>query len=311
LPTRSAPPLSVSTRTAVARPDSRPGGSRRGRLRRLVAFAQQQPLCVLGLLITIGFVFTALVGPAFVPHDPLKQNLAIRLKPPGFASPEGETYWLGTDQLGRDELSRIVAGSRVSLLVAGLSVLAGLVVGSGLGLTSGYLGRGWDDALMRLVDLQMAFPFLFLGLIVIGIFGQSGTNVVLVLAVWGWVAYARVARGLALSLREREFVLAARSIGASRRRMIVRHLLPSALDTLIVVASLQVGRVLIAQAGLEFLGLGVPPPAPTWGGMLADGRDYITDAWWVSTLPGLTITAVVVGLNFFGAGLRLLLRGDR
>jgi peptide/nickel transport system permease protein len=254
------------------------------------------------------FVLTAIVGPSLLPHDPLRQNLAVRLKPPGYTLANGEAFVLGTDQLGRDELSRLVAGSRVSLVVATLSVLAGLIVGGSLGLSAGYLGRGWDDVLMRLVDLQMAFPFLFLGLIVVGIFGQGAANIVLVLTLWGWVAYARIARSLALSLRERDFILAARSIGASQRRVVFRHLLPNALDTLIVVASLQVGRVLIAQAGLEFLGLGFPPPAPTWGGMLADGRDYITDAWWVSTLPGLAITLVVVGLNFFGAGLRLLLR---
>ena len=296
-------------------PASAAAGARRwhlpingGRFRSALGRVLGKPLFALGLLITAMFVLTAIVGPSLLPHDPLRQNLAVRLKPPGYTLANGEAFVLGTDQLGRDELSRLVAGSRVSLVVATLSVLAGLIVGGSLGLSAGYLGRGWDDVLMRLVDLQMAFPFLFLGLIVVGIFGQGAANIVLVLTLWGWVAYARIARSLALSLRERDFILAARSIGASQRRVVFRHLLPNALDTLIVVASLQVGRVLIAQAGLEFLGLGFPPPAPTWGGMLADGRDYITDAWWVSTLPGLAITLVVVGLNFFGAGLRLLLR---
>jgi len=266
----------------------------------------RRPLLVLGAITTIAFVLVAAAAPMLAPHDPIQQDLALRLRPPGTLLPNGQLYLLGTDQLGRDVLSRLIAGSRVSLLVAALSVLIGLIMGSALGLSAGYFGHLLDSLVMRIADIQMAFPFLFLALIIVALFGRGTANLVLVLAVWGWVSYARVARAMTLSLREREFVQAARAIGANDSRIIVRHLLPNISDTLLVLASLQVGRILVAQAGMEFLGLGVPPPQPIWGGMLSDGRNYLSDAWWISTFPGLTITVVVAGLNFLGDGLRQL-----
>jgi len=260
----------------------------------------KNPAAVAGMLILLAFVLAALLAPYLAPADPTAQDLAARLKPPG-----AEGHLLGTDRLGRDVLSRLIFGARLSLLVSVSSVLIGLALGLPLGLVSGYAGGRLDDLLMRLGDIQLSLPFIVLVIAVMAALGPSLTNTILVLGVTSWVVYARVVRGSVLSLKEQEFALAARAIGASTPRILVRHLLPSALPPLIVVATLELARIIVAEAALSFLGLsGVPPEIPSWGQMLADGREVLYfGGWWVATFPGLAISLVVLGINLFGDAL--------
>lgn len=258
------------------------------------------------------FVILAILGPGpFTPFNPNDQNLLERLHPPAALDESGYRHWLGTDGLGRDILARLIAGTRATYGVAALAVASGAVVGTALGLFSGYV-RGWlGDSIMRLVELQMVFPFVFVAIAVTGLFGQGFSRVVIVLVTWSWVAYARIVRSSTLGLREREFVLAAGALGASESRIMLRHVLPHLLPLVMVIASTQFGRVVVAYAGLEFLGLGLPPPAPSWGGMLSDGRDYIVKAWWITTIPGLAITISVLAMSFIAdAARKWLLREE-
>jgi peptide/nickel transport system permease protein len=259
---------------------------------------------LVGLVVVAAVVLAALLAPVLTPFDPLVQDISQRLKPPGSVSPEGRPHWLGTDHLGRDILGRILYGSRIAFVV-GLSAVAiagtlGLVVG----VVSGYFGGWVDDLFMRLADIQLAFPFILLALAVIGVLGPSLRNIIVVVGVSGWVVYARIVRGEVLSLREREFVQAARAVGSPPARVIVRHLVPNAFAPWLVIATLDMARVIIVESALSFLSLGIPPPTPTWGGMLADGRVYMSTAWWLATFPGLAILVTVLGINLLGDGLR-------
>lgn len=260
----------------------------------------KNPAAVAGMLILLAFVLAALLAPYLAPADSTAQDLAARLKPPG-----AEGHLLGTDRLGRDILSRLIYGARLSLLVSVTSVLIGLALGLPLGLVSGYAGGKLDDFLMRLGDIQLSLPFIVLVIAVMAALGPSLTNTILVLGVTSWVVYARVVRGSVLSLKEQEFALAARAIGASTPRILLRHLLPSALPPLIVVATLELARIIVSEAALSFLGLsGVPPEIPSWGQMLADGREVLYfGGWWVATFPGVAISLVVLGINLFGDAL--------
>jgi peptide/nickel transport system permease protein len=251
-----------------------------------------------GILLLLLVAFMALLAPLVAPHDPTLQNTAMRLKPPGTPG-----YLLGTDPLGRDILSRIIYG-RISLIVGLASVVVAGGVGITLGTIAGYIGGKVDAVIMRLADLQLAIPFLVLALAIAAVLGPSLRNVILVLGISGWVTYARVARGQVLSVRGREFVEAARALGATNGRIIWRHVLPELWAPLIVIASLQVGSMILAEASLSFFGLGVPPSIPTWGRIAADGRDYVTTSWWVATLPGIAIFLTVLGINLLGDWLR-------
>ncbi len=260
----------------------------------------KNPAALAGLLILAAFLAAALLAPFLAPYDPTAQDLAARLTPPGAPG-----HLLGTDRLGRDILSRLLFGARLSLLVSTTSVLIGLLLGLPLGLVSGYLGGRLDDLLMRLGDIQLSLPFIVLVIAVMAALGPSLLNTVLVLGVTSWVVYARVVRGSVLSLKELEFAMAARALGASTPRILLRHLLPSALPPLIVVATLELARIIVAEAALSFLGLsGVPPEIPSWGQMLADGREVLFfGGWWVATFPGVAISLVVLGINLFGDAL--------
>jgi peptide/nickel transport system permease protein len=257
------------------------------------------PLVVIG-----GMMLTAVFSDFLTSYSPTEISLSTRLRPPFWEERGSLAYPLGTDPMGRDLLTRMIYGARVSLLVAVLSLIVGGGIGAALGLISGYYGGRLDAFIMRVADTTMAFPIiLFAILFVVVVGGSLGTTVVAVAMVL-WARYARVIRGEVLSLRERDFVAQARIAGASSARIILVHLFPNVTNTLIVLLSLQVGWVIIVEASLSFLGAGIPPPTPTWGSMIAEGRDYIASAWWVSFFPGLAILATVLSFNLLGDWLR-------
>jgi peptide/nickel transport system permease protein len=257
-----------------------------------------------GAIVVAAVIATALAAPWLSPFDPIAQDIGNRLKAPGWRDAAGGLHPLGTDHLGRDLLARVIFGAQPALLVASAAVLISGVLGMVAGLVGGYFGGRVDDVLMRLADVQLAFPFILLAIAVIGVLGPSLLTIIAVIGVSSWVVYARVVRGAVLTLREREFVQAARALGGGDGRIVVRHILPNAFAPWLVVATLDMARVIVIESALSFLGLGVQPPAATWGGMLADGRVYITTAWWLATFPGLAILVTVLGINLLGDGLR-------
>jgi peptide/nickel transport system permease protein len=252
-------------------------------------------------------ILSGVGAPAVAPHDPVEQDIINRLAPPAFLEGGSTRNLLGTDHLGRDVLSRLIYGARVAALVGVTTVLFSGSLGLIIGLIAGYFGGIADTLLMRLLDVQLSMPFMLLSLAIIGVLGPSLSNIVIVLAITGWVVYARVIRAEILSLRTREFVIASRALGASTVRTILRHLLPNVVPFVIVIATLEVGRVMLLESALSFLGLGVRPPTPSWGAMLAEGRIYVGTAWWLATFPGLAISVTVLSLNIVGDWLRDLL----
>lgn len=261
-------------------------------------------MALFGTTLLLAWILIALLAPVLAPSDPAQQNLYLRLKPMGWSDEAGTSFPLGADHLGRDILSRLIYGSRVSLLVGAASALFSGLIGMMLGGLAGYLGGRTDEVIMGIADLQMAFPSILLALVVVAILGQGLRNVIIVFAITGWVQYARTLRAEILSIKEREFVLATKVVGASGMRTLVRHILPNALAPLIVIASFQMASMITQEAALSFLGVGVPSTIPTWGNMLADGREYLYQAWWISTLPGLCLMSVVLGINFLGDAIR-------
>jgi len=261
----------------------------------------KEPTTVFGLAMLVIFTFLALFAPLLSPLDPLKQNISASLTPPGLE------FLLGTDKLGRDILSRILFGSRISLFV-GLAVVGGAgIFGALVGLVAGYI-RGWaDETLMRVTDIFFAFPSLILAMAIAGALGPSLRNALIAVAVVSWPIYARLIRGQVLVLREQEFVQAARAIGASNWRIILRHLLPNTLAPLLVQASFDMGAVILSVAGLSFIGFGAQPPTPEWGVMISEGRNYITTQWWLTAVPAAAILLLVAAFNLIGDGLRDLL----
>ncbi len=261
-------------------------------------------VALVGLAVIVASAALATLAPALAPADPARNDLLARLTPPAWITGGSWAHPLGTDTLGRDVVSRLLYGARVSLIVGFSAVVVAGVLGVLLGLVSGYYGGRLDDALMRLGDVQLAFPALVLAIAVLAVVGSGLGNVVLVLGVTGWVTYARIARGETLSLRHREFVEGARALGARDAEILWRHVLPNVLPSITVVATFSVARTIIAEASLSFLGLGIPPPAPSWGAMLDEGRNYLTTGWWLALFPGLAILAVVLGINVVGDWLR-------
>lgn len=249
-------------------------------------------------------VLVALTAPLIAPHDPYNGNVLDNLMPPMSQSMDGRDYFLGTDASGRDVLSVILYGTRISLAVGIFTVLISGILGAGLGVVAGYYQGAVDEVIMRLVDVQLAFPFILLALIIMFVLGPGLVNVIAVLIITTWPLYARVVRAEALRLRRSEYVLAARTMGASNARIIMRHMIPNALTPLIVVASAAVPQMIIFEAALSFLGVGLPPSTPSWGGMLAAGRNYLAEAWWVATFPGLAIMLTVLSINILGDWLR-------
>jgi len=255
----------------------------------------------------VAAVACAALAPYLAPHDPLQGDLAARLRPPAWMEGGSAAHLLGTDQQGRDVLSRIVYGARVSLLVGLVSTGLGGAVGLVLGLLGGYLRGRVDGVIAKAIDIQLAFPFLLLAITVIAVLGPSFRNLLIVLAVSGWVTYARVVRARALSLRETDFVQAARGLGCPGWRILGRHVLPNVVSYVLVIMSAEVGRLIVLESTLSFLGLGVPPPTPSWGLAMADGKEYLLSGWWLATFPGSAILLVVLCMNVLGDGVRDLL----
>ena len=271
---------------------------------RLLVRLVRRRTALFGMIVVAAVILAAVFAPLVSPFDPLAQDIGQRLKEPGWQDVGGRVHLLGTDHLGRDILSRIIHGSRIALLVGLSAVAISGVLGMAIGLVAGYFRGKVDDVLMRLADVQLAFPFILLAIAVIGVLGPNLRNIIIVIGVSSWVVYARVVRGEVLSIREREFVQAAIALGSRDGRILIRHVLPNAFTPWLVVATLDMARVIVIESALSFLGLGVQPPTPTWGGMLADGRVYLSTAWWLATFPGLAILITVLGINLFGDGLR-------
>ncbi len=254
-------------------------------------------------IILIVLVFAAIAAPLVSPYDPVKGDLRARTKPPiGFGGTTEHLF--GTDNQGRDIFSRIIHGARVSISFAAITMLLSVALGAVIGAVSGYFGGHIDEALMRLVDLQNALPFILAALVMVGVFGASFTTLLIIIAIFSWGTTARQIRGEILQLRQMDYVALARIAGASSPRIIFKHLLPGVTNTLIVVATLGTGQIILTEATLSFLGVGIPPPKPAWGSMVSFGRNYIDSAWWIAVIPGIAIALVVVSLNFLGDWLR-------
>ena len=265
------------------------------------------PLFVLALLVISG-----LFAPLLAPNDPFKQHLALRNAPPFWYS----EYWdeqdrfeatdrlLGADHVGRDVLSRIIYGARISLQVLAVSLTTGVIIGASLGLVAGYLGGLADEVIMRLVDVWLALPFVLIALVAVIVLGASLWLVMALLAMFTWASFVRYVRGEVLSLKERDYVALAKVAGASNARVVLRHILPGVMNTIIVITTLRVGQLILTEATLSFIGAGIPAPTPAWGLIVSEGRSYVTTAWWSTFFPGLAIFLVVMSLNFLGDWMR-------
>ena len=285
---------------AFEAPGNRPRAGRTSALRRLLG----SPSGAAGTVLLAVLIAAGFIGSFVTPYDPAAQNLGVTVHPPSLTPVRGGVHLLGTDQLGRDVFSRLLVGLRISLLVAlavvPLSTLAGLSVG----MVTGYRGGWLDVALMRVVDAQLSIPTLLLTVAVVAVLGSGLLQIVAVLVIAGWPGYARVVRAEALSLREREFAAAARAVGASDARIVARHVLPNVLPTVLVLATLHLPVVIVLEAALSFLGLGIQPPTPSLGQMLGYAQDLVWQAWWMPAIPGVAITLVVLAFNLLGDRLR-------
>lgn len=276
------------------------------------AKARRNPLkMLLGKDAPIGFMLVLVVlaicavgAPWLAPYGPNEFELMKRMRPPAFLPAGSMEHVLGTDALGRDILTMLIYGSRVSLVVGLTAVLVGATIGVILGIVSGYYGGAIDNIVMRVGDVQLAFPFILLAIILMAVLGAGIGNVILVLALRSWVSYSRVVRGEVLVVKETEYVQAAHAIGASARRIHIRHILPNIIASVIVIASFSVAQTIMAEASLSFLGLGVNPDTPTWGSLIAAGKDHLTNAWWISAFPGFAIALTVLSVNIIGDWLR-------
>lgn len=265
--------------------------------------ARLVPLYLSGLVLLAAVVVAVFAG-SISPHDPLRQNVLMRLKPPAWVEGGSASHLLGTDALGRDLLSRTLHGARISLTVGVLAVLMGGAIGVLLGLLAGYYRGTVDAVLGRLADIQQALPFIVLVLAMVAAVGPSLKNLILVLGIGSWVNFYRIVRGEVQAVRELPYIEAAHATGLSHPRTMFRHVLPNVTAAAIITVTLLVPQVILYEAALSFLGLGVPAPAPTWGGMIADGRNYIEIAWWISVFPGLFLMTVVLAVNMLGEWLR-------
>ena len=258
----------------------------------------------MSVVILATLVFAAAAADLIAPHDPVKATLSDRRTPPMWEEGGSSKFILGGDLQGRDVLSRIIHGARVSLLVAGSSIFIGMVFGTMYGLVSGYFGGWIDEILMRVVEIFLAIPLIMAALVILVVAGASNLSVIGVLVLFSWVPFARQVRAETLALKVLDYVALARVAGAPTHRILIRHILPGVLNTVIVVATLQVGSLILTESILSFLGVGIPPPTPAWGAMVADGRNYLASSWGIAFFPGMAIFLTVVGFNFMGDWIR-------
>jgi peptide/nickel transport system permease protein len=292
----------MTTRTAAAGTREVQQGHRR--LRYAARVILRDPLALLSILVILGLVVLGILGPWIAPYP--EQGRGRTDVPSRFIAPSAQ-HWLGTDELGRDVLSRIIVGASIALRVPTIVVVLAVVVGAPLGAVAGYLGGWVDNLIMRLTDLFLAFPSLLLAVAIVAALGPGLTNAMLAIAISWWPWYTRLVRGVTISLRERYFVEAARSIGVRNRTIILRHILPNCITPILVQATVDFGTVILAEGSLAFIGLGTQPPAPDWGLMVSQGRSFIMDQWWISTFPGLAIFVSVLAFNLLGDTLRDIL----
>jgi peptide/nickel transport system permease protein len=272
----------------------------------VIQFVRQNPLVVVGGTILFAVVLASVSAPLLTESDPVRPSFSQRLKAPwGLGGTSARP--LGADNLGRDIYARLLYGGRISLVLATSAVALATAVGVLVGLLAGYLGGRLDDLVMRVADVQLTFPVIMLAIAIVAVVGTSPVALVSVLALSGWVLHARTVRANVLTLRQLEYVEAARALGSSHMRVVFRHVLPNTLAPILVIVSSQFATMVLLESGLSFLGMGVQPPNPSWGGMLAEGRDYLSNAWWLATVPGVAISLVVLGANLLGDGLRDLL----
>ncbi|MBS1251996.1 MAG: putative D,D-dipeptide transport system permease protein DdpC [Anaerolineales bacterium] len=262
------------------------------------SYLRRNTLSVIGILVIFVFILVAAFGPYFAPYNPVKGETSDRLQGPS------AEHWFGTDQLGRDIFSRVIHGARVSLRIAMIVAVIAGTVGTVVGVTSGYFGALVDDLLMRVTDMFFAFPKLVLAMAVAAALGPDLENVIFAIAIASWPVYARLARGEALAVREEDYIEAIRALGAGRMRILFLHVLPMCITPIIIQVTLDMGFIILTAAGLGFIGFGAQPPTPEWGIMIAEGRNFITSQWWLSTFPGLAILVTVLGFNLLGDGLR-------
>lgn len=276
------------------------------RRRRVSGVLRVIPLCIMAI-----YVVVAIVGPMLIDYNPSATEVVDRLLSPGSTMADGSTAWLGTDGVGRDILAQIIHGARTSMTIAVLTVLVSSVVGIAAGLAAGYLG-GWSDAaIARLIDVLVAFPGILLAIVIAGLFRPGIPTVVFALAAVGWVGIARVVRGVAMSLRERDWVNAARVMAVPRRSILIRHVLPFVVGPVVAMATLEFALVVLAEAGLSFLGIGLPPSAASWGQTVASGKEYLEIAWWISTFPGIALAILVICVGLVGDQLTARYGGKR
>lgn len=259
---------------------------------------------VLTAIPLVVYIAIALIGPMVIAYDPITVQITQRLKPPGTVLQSGQRALLGTDQVGRDVLAQVVRGARISLFIGLTTVVVAGFIGSLLGLIAGYYGKSVDNVLMRLADIQLAFPSILLAILIAAVLGPSIGNVIITLSFTRWVVFARVARATTLVTKEREFVTATRASGANTTRILLRHIAPALVAPFLVIATVEMGLVVIAEASLSFLGLGTNATQPSWGLVIANGRDYLNNAWWIATMPGIALSLVVLSVGVFGDRLR-------
>ena len=275
------------------------------KLKRFLPSKKRRPsYIIIPIFILVAFAIMAIFAPLLAPHSPTEPDLSLRYQPPFWNAQGSMDYPLGTDSLGRDILSRLLYGARVSISFALLGISIAGIIGTVLGLIAGYYGSWVDIAIMRLVDLTISVPFILLAMAMVVVLGQSYWNMLFIVSVLFWAMYARMARGETLSVKEKDFVALAKISGVSSPIIIVRHIFPNVVNSLVVLATLQIGTVILFETALSFLGVGIPPPAPTWGSMISDGRNALSYAWWVTTFPGVAIGAVVLSFNLLGDWLR-------
>ncbi|MBU7314539.1 ABC transporter permease [Paenibacillus oleatilyticus] len=299
--------MSVSIEAQSGQVGAASASKRPGRAARIIRSLLKSKTGTIGFIIVVAVVFMAVFASAVAPHDPAKTSAAKRLLPPMWMAKGTADHPLGTDNLGRDVLSRIIYGSQISLLVGVCAVAVAGTIGVILGLVSGYYGGWTDRIIMRIVDAFLAIPNILFMLVILAVLGPGLFSLIFVLGVTNWVKYARIIRGEVLSVKERDYVRAARAVGSRDIRIIFKHILPNVVSSFIVVSTLSIATTIILEASLSFLGLGIQPPTVTWGGMLSDGRQYLATSWWVATFPGIAITITVLGIIFLGDWLRDIL----